>query len=55
MGYNVQKLRRVRINNLKIGNLQPGQWRELTEGELNALMDSIKDSSGLPAALEDEA
>ena len=53
LGYNVQKLRRVRINNLKIGNLTPGQWRELTEGELNALMDSIKDSSGLPANLED--
>ena len=53
LGYNVQKLRRVRINNLKIGNLQPGQWRELTEGELNALLDSIKDSSGLPASLED--
>lgn len=55
LGYNVQKLRRVRINTLKIGNLQPGQWRELTEGELNALMDSIKHSTGLPAALEDEA
>ena len=53
LGYNVQKLRRVRINNLKIGNLQPGQWRELTEGELNALLDSIRDSSGLPAGMED--
>jgi len=53
LGYNVQKLRRVRINNLKIGNLQPGQWRELTDGELRALLDSIKDSSGLPANLED--
>lgn len=53
LGYNVQKLRRVRINTLKIGNLLPGQWRELTESELRALLDSIKDSTGLPASLED--
>ncbi|MBP3651659.1 MAG: pseudouridine synthase [Clostridia bacterium] len=53
LGYTVQKLRRVRINTLRIGNLQPGQWRELSEGELHALLDSIKDSSGLPARLED--
>lgn len=55
LGYTVQKLRRVRINNLKIGNLMPGQWRELSEAEVRALMDSIKGSTGLPAALEEEA
>lgn len=55
LGYTVQKLRRVRINNLKIGNLQPGQWRELSENEVRALMESIRDSSGLPAHLEEEA
>ena len=49
LGYTVKKLRRVRINNLRIGTLQPGQWRELTEGELAGLMESIKDSTGLPA------
>ena len=49
LGYTVKKLRRVRINNLRIGNLQPGQWRELTEAELAGLMESIKDSTGLPA------
>ena len=49
LGYTVKKLRRVRINNLRIGNLQPGQWRELTEGELSVLMESIKDYTGLPA------
>ena len=48
LGYTVKKLRRVRINNLRIGNLQPGQWRELTPGELRGLLDSIKDSTGLP-------
>ena len=53
LGYTVQKLRRVRINCLKIGNLMPGQWRELTEKEVHDLMESIKGSTGLPAHLED--
>ena len=37
LGANVTHLRRVRIMNLKLGKLQPGQWRELTEAELNGL------------------
>ena len=49
LGYNVQKLRRVRINSLRIGSLAPGQWRELTQGEVDALLRSIAHSSGLPA------
>ena len=49
LGYTVRKLKRVRINNLRIGTRQPGQWRELTEAELTGLMESIKDSTGLPA------
>lgn len=53
LGYTVQKLRRVRINCLKIGALTPGQWRELTDTEVRALLDSIRDSSGLPAEMED--
>ena len=52
LGYTVQKLRRIRINCLKIGSLQPGQWRELTPGEVAELMDSIKDSTGLPYSEE---
>ena len=52
LGYNVRRLRRVRINSLRIGNLAPGQWRELTEGEVAALMASIAHSSGLPAGAE---
>lgn len=50
LGYNVVKLKRVRINTVKLGALQPGQWKELSEAELKSLLDSIKDSSGLPAA-----
>ena len=37
LGAKVTHLRRVRIMNLKLGKLQPGQWRELTEAELNGL------------------
>ena len=42
LGANVTHLRRVRIMNLRIGRLQPGQWRELTPGELDELMDALK-------------
>ena len=52
LGYNVQKLRRVRINNIRIGSLQSGQWRELTQAEVNGLLSSIRDSSNLPAAMQ---
>lgn len=45
-GYSVTKLKRIRIMNLKLGNLQIGSWRYLTKNELNALnlliCDSIK-------------
>lgn len=50
LGYTVTKLRRIRINSIRIGDLQPGQWRELTSAEVAALMDSIRTSSNLPAA-----
>ena len=50
LGYTVTKLRRIRINNIRIGDLQPGQWRELTQAEIAALMDSIRTSSNLPVA-----
>ena len=37
-GYSVRSLRRVRIMNLRLGSLRPGQWRELTDDELNELL-----------------
>ena len=37
-GYTVTRLRRVRINSIKIGRLEPGQWRELTGDEVERLM-----------------
>ena len=37
-GYRVTQLRRVRIINVKLGHLKPGQWRNLTEAELSGLL-----------------
>ncbi|MFM8331455.1 MAG: pseudouridine synthase, partial [Candidatus Methylumidiphilus sp.] len=37
-GYNVLRLRRVRFVNIKLGTLKTGQWRNLTEAELNKLL-----------------
>ncbi|MDF3980403.1 pseudouridine synthase [Luteibacter sp. PPL201] len=37
-GYRVTQLRRVRIINVKLGHLKPGQWRNLTEAELKGLL-----------------
>ena len=41
LGANVTHLRRVRIMNLRLGRLQPGQWRTLTEAELDDLMQQL--------------
>ena len=38
LGYKAQRLQRVRIMNIHLGNLQPGQWRHLTPAELKGLM-----------------
>jgi pseudouridine synthase len=37
LGHKVRKLRRVAMGPLKLTGLQPGQWRELTDRELNEL------------------
>ena len=36
--YRVTQLRRVRIDNVKLGALKPGQWRNLTDAELRGLL-----------------
>ena len=36
-GYQVIKLQRVRIMNIKLGKLKTGEWRELSEDELTEL------------------
>lgn len=44
-GYRVEKLERVRIMNIKLGDLKPGEYREVTDEEYNKLMKLIKFSS----------
>jgi 23S rRNA pseudouridine2604 synthase len=41
-GYQVIKLQRVRVMNIKLGKLKVGEWRDLTEGELNVLFAQLK-------------
>ncbi len=38
LGYKAQRLQRVRIMNVQLGTLRPGQWRHLTPQELSALL-----------------
>ena len=37
-GHRVKQLVRVRIGNVKLGHLKPGQWRNLTDAELRGLL-----------------
>ncbi len=42
-GYRVKQLLRVRIGNIKLGHLKPGQWRNLTDAELGRLLPEHQD------------
>ena len=41
LGYQVQKLLRVRIITLELGNLPPGEWRYLNQSEIDDLMQKV--------------
>lgn len=43
LGHPVKQLIRVRIGNVQLGRLKPGEWRKLTQRELNALKRDIRD------------
>jgi len=45
LGYNVTKLKRVRIMNITLGNLRPGEWRYLTEDEISMINRLVAGSS----------
>ena len=36
-GYEIKILKRTRVMNIELGNLKPGEYRELTEAERTAL------------------
>jgi 23S rRNA pseudouridine2604 synthase len=38
LGYKAQRLQRVRIMNIRVGNLKSGEWRHLTAPELKGLL-----------------
>lgn len=44
LGYEVNRLQRIRIMNIRLGNLPLGKWRKLTEKETNILMRLLRDS-----------
>ena len=39
------ELKRVRVMNIELGNLKPGEYRKVTEDEITELYELIKDSS----------
>ena len=45
LGYKVTRLVRVRVMNIELGNLRPGEYRDVTEKEIAELYELIKDSS----------
>ena len=46
LGYEVKDLLRVRIMNIRLGSLKEGEYRELTDAELEELYEMIQDSPG---------
>lgn len=45
LGYQVKDLVRTRIMNIELGRLREGEYRKLTDRELNELYEQIRDSS----------
>lgn len=44
-GYEVQQLTRIRIMNIQLGRLRPGQWRDLTPDEMLVINSALQDST----------
>lgn len=47
LGYKVDVLKRIRIMNVELGDLKPGQVRELTEQELKELYGTVKEQENV--------
>lgn len=45
LGYQVRDLNRIRIMNIELGNLKEGEYRKLTDEELDTLYEQIRNSS----------
>jgi len=44
LDYEVVALKRIRIMNISLGNLKSGEWRLLSETEMNGIFELVKDS-----------
>ncbi len=53
LGYEVVSLRRIRIMNIKLGALPEGAWRYLSQEELKALQEGLKQSDNRPEKLRE--
>ncbi|MCU4676160.1 23S rRNA pseudouridine(2604) synthase RluF [Catenovulum sp. 2E275] len=45
LGYRVTRLKRIRIMNVALGDLEKGRWRDLTEAEMQAINLAVSGSS----------
>ena len=54
LGYQVTFLRRIRIMNISIGNLKPGEWRELGYKELIQLQELLERARAENESSDDE-
>lgn len=45
LGYKVTRLERVRVMNIHLGDLKPGQYRQVSQKEMDELFELIKNSS----------
>lgn len=52
LGYRVQRLIRVRIMNIELGDLKKGTYRDVTKDEYQKLLAQLKDSYSAPKQLE---
>jgi 23S rRNA pseudouridine2604 synthase len=44
LGYEVKTLKRIRIMNVKLGNLKPGKYRYFTKDEITEVLRLVEDS-----------
>lgn len=54
LGYEVTTLKRTRIMNVNLGNLKIGQWRELTQKEMQGINEMVANSSKTEEASRDK-
>lgn len=47
LGYGVRMLKRVRVMNIELGDLKPGDYRELSKKEYHRLKEALKESTSL--------